>query len=329
MAVTKQRLDFIDLAKGVCILLLAIGHCGVNPEIPGYTLVAVPLFFVISGLFFKNYDKLRDMWINKINRLLIPFFFFYFTAYLCFYAIKWFVPNLLVTEANGILDIFYNRQFFNGPIWFILCLFWCNILFGLVCRYIQDEWKRLLVVIVMGAIGWYLGYCDIILPMFIDVAFTALPFFVFGHYLKRLDVLQNNHSRYNLLFAAVLWGISLMLEHLTDTRLSMHYNIIEGWATWPLSLIQVVSMIYLCKVVRTVPFITYAGRYSLVILCVHHMIYRPLIVLFSGILIPPPHCSNSLACSFVHNSNVCIVHSHIQAIPSMGNSSKGFAGNNG
>ena len=229
MTATKQRIDFIDLAKGVCILLLAIGHCGINTGIPGYIWVAVPLFFVISGLFFKNYDKLRDMWINKINRLLIPFFFFYFTAYLCFYALKWFMPNMLVTASEGICNIFYNRQFFNGPIWFILCLFWCNILFGIICWYVSAEWQRI---------------------------------------------------------AIVLWGGSLALEQFTDTRLSMHYNKIEGWATWPISLISVVSMIYLCKAVRSLPFITNVGRYSIVILCVHHMIYRPLIVLFSRIPMP-------------------------------------------
>lgn len=287
MTATKQRIDFIDLAKGVCILLLAIGHCGINTGIPGYIWVAVPLFFVISGLFFKNYDKLRDMWINKINRLLIPFFFFYFTAYLCFYALKWFMPNMLVTASEGICDIFYNRQFFNGPIWFILCLFWCNILFGIICRYVSAEWQRIAIVIAMGAVGWYLGYCDVILPMFIDVALTALPFFAFGYYLKRLNILQDNKSRVcNLLIAIVLWGGSLALEQFTDTRLSMHYNKIEGWATWPVSLISVVSMIYLCKAVRSLPFITYVGRYSIVILCVHHMIYRPLIVLFSRIPMP-------------------------------------------
>lgn len=50
-----QRIDFIDLAKGVCIFLVVIGHCGVPIDIPGFEIVRMPLYFILSGLFFKEY----------------------------------------------------------------------------------------------------------------------------------------------------------------------------------------------------------------------------------------------------------------------------------
>lgn len=50
-----QRIDFIDLAKGVCIFLVVIGHCGVPINIPGFEIVRMPLYFILSGLFFKDY----------------------------------------------------------------------------------------------------------------------------------------------------------------------------------------------------------------------------------------------------------------------------------
>ena len=50
-----QRIDFIDLAKGVCILLVVVGHCGAPIDIPGYEIVRMPLYFILSGLFFKEY----------------------------------------------------------------------------------------------------------------------------------------------------------------------------------------------------------------------------------------------------------------------------------
>ena len=50
-----QRIDFIDLAKGVCIMLIVIGHCGVTINIPGYNTFVMPAFYLLSGLFFKDY----------------------------------------------------------------------------------------------------------------------------------------------------------------------------------------------------------------------------------------------------------------------------------
>ncbi len=78
----KQRIEFIDLAKGICIILIVIGHCGVNIGLPGFCAGAVmPWFFIISGLFFKTGTSVTDFVIKKINTVLIPFLFFYFTAY--------------------------------------------------------------------------------------------------------------------------------------------------------------------------------------------------------------------------------------------------------
>lgn len=45
MATTK-RIEFIDLAKGICIILVVIGHCGVSHDIPGYEMVRMPLYFM-------------------------------------------------------------------------------------------------------------------------------------------------------------------------------------------------------------------------------------------------------------------------------------------
>lgn len=55
MAVTKQRIDFIDLAKGVCILLVVLGHIGIPISLPGMNSMRMPLYFILSGLFFKDY----------------------------------------------------------------------------------------------------------------------------------------------------------------------------------------------------------------------------------------------------------------------------------
>jgi fucose 4-O-acetylase-like acetyltransferase len=47
-----MRISYIDLAKGLCILLVIMVHVNVHETIPGMYAVKVPIFFTISGLFF-------------------------------------------------------------------------------------------------------------------------------------------------------------------------------------------------------------------------------------------------------------------------------------
>ena len=277
---SQKRIEFIDLAKGICILLVVLGHCGVPINIPGLEIVRMPLYFILSGLFFKDYGGGYNFFIKKTNKILIPFLFFYLVGCAALYALKAFAPHLLVTDAKGIFDIFDNRQFFNGPIWFLLCLFWCNIIFCQITLNVKKDSARIPLVALLGFIGWFLGEKGIFVPMFIDVALTALPFFAFGYYLKKSEILYpNKMDRYNIVFAILFWGAAYLLTRTTEYRLSFHYNGLEGWSTYFISITSVLAVLFLCKTIKHIPFVSYCGRYSIVLLCVHHLIYRPLMVL--------------------------------------------------
>lgn len=283
METRHKRIEFIDLAKGVCIIMVVMGHCGCPLEIPGWTIVRMPLYFILSGLFFKDYGGWTNFLIKKVNKILIPFLFFYLLGYVAFYGIKWLAPQYLITTATGIWDIFTNRQFFNGPIWFLICLFWCNIIFCAISLYIRKDAFRIILVLLLGTLGWYLGnVVHVFVPLFLDVALTALPFFAFGYYLKRTPILyRNKYDKYNILFAVALWGVSFLLETTTHYRLSLHYNGLEGWSTYIISIASVMSILFFCKIIKRLPFVSYFGRYSIIPLCVHHLIYRPVDVALS------------------------------------------------
>lgn len=282
---TKKRIDFIDLAKGICIIMVVVGHCGAPIEIPGWEIVRMPLYFILSGLFFKDYGGWVQFLVQKTNKILIPFLFFYVLGNICYYLVQFLLPDLLITEARGIFDLFNNRQFFNGPIWFLLCLFWCNVIFCTISLYISKDSFRIVLVCLLGALGWYMGnVLHLFVPLFIDVALTALPFFAFGYYLKKTEILYpNKYDKYNLLFAIILWGIAFILTKTTHFRLSFHYNGLEGWSTYIISITSVLSILFLCKIIKRIPLVSYMGRYSIILLCTHHLIYRPVRVILSRI----------------------------------------------
>lgn len=83
-----------------------------------------PVFLVISGFFFPKNLNIIQFIKNRGLKILVPFLFFYLVSYLLFYLGMTAFPEYMHTDAKGISDIFVQRQWFNGPIWYLLCLFW-------------------------------------------------------------------------------------------------------------------------------------------------------------------------------------------------------------
>lgn len=275
----KKRIEFIDLAKGVCILLVVLGHCGVDFAIPGFVMMRMPLYFILSGLFFKDYGGLLDLTIKKINKIFIPFLFFYVIAYIPFYIFEAYKPGLIISDARGIFDVFNNRQFFNGPIWFLLTLFWVNIIFCIISLNIKREYARGMVTVLIGLCGITLGRYDIFLPCFLDVAMTALPYFYMGYILKKTPLLfPNKYDRYNFLIVIIGYLVTFIISTRSEkTYMSFHYNHMFGniLLNYIGSFTCVVSVLMLCKMIKHLPIVSFCGRYSIILLCLHHLVYRP------------------------------------------------------
>lgn len=98
------------------------------------------------------------------------------------------MPGVIKTSAGGILDVFTQRQYFNGPIWFLLSLFNVSLLMFLISSTSQREWGRCLYVCLFGLFGYFLDQADVMFPLMIDTSFTMLPFFYVGVLVKRYSL---------------------------------------------------------------------------------------------------------------------------------------------
>ncbi len=69
---SKRRQKFIDILKGICILMIVWGHAKglLNYE---FITLAVPCFFIISGFLHNKTDNFKVFFIKKFKRLYIPF----------------------------------------------------------------------------------------------------------------------------------------------------------------------------------------------------------------------------------------------------------------
>ena len=179
-----RRIDFVDLTKGVCIILVVMAHIGgAFDQLDKHSMLScfrMPLYFFISGIFFKPYEGLYGFIIRKTNKLIIPFIFFYVSAFLLKYIVWKIAPETfhLPVSWRELLFVFHGHDLikFNPPIWFLLALFNCNILFYLI-HYLRDKHLSLMfaATLLIGCTGFFLGKFHIELPLYIDVAMTALP----------------------------------------------------------------------------------------------------------------------------------------------------------
>jgi uncharacterized membrane protein YcfT len=140
MKAQAERIDWVDYAKGLCIVFVVMMHSTLGVEAAAgregwlHLLVAfakpfrMPDFFLISGLFLARVIE-RD-WRTYLDRKLVHFAYFYLLWVAIQVAVK--APGLALEQGWGGVAWLYATSFVEpfGTLWFIYLL----PLFFLVCK---------------------------------------------------------------------------------------------------------------------------------------------------------------------------------------------------
>lgn len=196
-----RRLPQFDIAKGIAILAVIVGHSeylGVpSPLVKLAFTFHMPLFFIVSGYFARVDAPLDRAFLRRTARtLLVP----YALTCLAMIAIKvlralaagdgsvgaelarWVVASLYGAGSagarlpDGVMPV--------GAIWFLPALFLGKALLVLVCR------VRLAPLLALLCFG--LGVCTarvLWLPLSVQAALCAVLFLYVGHLIRRFDLL--------------------------------------------------------------------------------------------------------------------------------------------
>ncbi len=263
---TKPRIRYIDLAKGIAITLVVLYHNALLDHVPGLNATRMPLYFVLSGMFFKTYGNFFKFLQKKSNNLLIPFLFFALIGFL----IAVFHFNLKVRYV--LLSPIYNPKVHNLPIWFLICLFWVNNLFFVINTLFRHKILRLLIVAGCGIWGYYLHTRQIYLPFFFSSALSAMPFFYFGMLLRNFLLNINLSKIKTLCIALSLLAAGCLYSYFRQSpMIEFRPNLYQGNPVeiYLVSFTMVMSFLLLCKLIVWLPVISYLGRYSIIVLGLH------------------------------------------------------------
>lgn len=278
---TSDRLRYIDIAKGLAMICIILGHLK-NPGINRVVFTFhVPIFYFITGFFVSDRRSTADFIKNKARTLLVPYFVTcgvmvligvirgYMNGNVQDEALKW-----IFAAIYGAGDT-YKEPFYIpgiGAVWFLWATFWGSIFLRISLN--MKKGLRIGFIIGLFVFGYFSReICWF--PLSIQAGACAAFFMYLGYLLKGAkDHLKQIPAEIKII-AAIIAG-AVWLEFMVDFKSFwlVHCDIGRG-------VIDITGCICACAMIMLISFgidkkagifagiLSFFGKYSLFILCVH------------------------------------------------------------
>ena len=187
----ENRIEWIDIAKGIGIILVIVGHCFyLGYSYPLYAF-HMPLFFFLSGLLFKDKkERFGIIFKSKTKSLMRPWLIILFVSFLVCLAIPQWRNEITLKAVLSDLYTANTNVFQNSSLWYLVCFYFMLLIFFFV-----NKIKRTILFVIVSivfAVGllWIKELLDMTnlpfhrLPFKIDSALVALVFFCVAYLLK-------------------------------------------------------------------------------------------------------------------------------------------------
>lgn len=283
--ISKKRISYIDMAKGIGIILVVIGHTEfTSPNlITWISSFHMPLFFIISGILFahtKVFQKDGKTFIcNKLKTILVPYAFFSVISIIASAILDYdsFPEDLVISLLQTVS--------FNGiaVLWFLPALFLSEAIFFRLTKHTSS---RIIIVSVLeisvfSIIGNELyhrfytitgEYLNLLISYMITVMIRtgiAISFLAIGYYAYRLFLVK-------ILQRGIYWilaGASLALNlciGLSNCRVDLNQLVLGNYILYYLAaFFGSMCVICICRALPYIRPLIYVGENSLIIMVTH------------------------------------------------------------
>ena len=278
----NQRLKFIDVARGISIICIILGHFDQDPITRVVFTFHVPLFYLITGYFTTDKRSFGDFVKAKARTLLVPYLI---TALIIIVirSIMGAVSGDMISElthwsvvslAGCGSPVEFGSHWFNGvgPIWFLLATFIGSVLFRALLSFTPV--KRFAFVMAFFLVG-YLTAGYVYLPLSIQAGLIAVLYMYLGYLYRSVQEnvlsLPKEAKIVAVVFAFVIW-----IRFIKD--FSSFWLVIADLGRGP---VDILGSICACAIVLlfsrflsekvhyVAGFFSYFGKYSLLVMCIH------------------------------------------------------------
>lgn len=275
-----ERNRALDIAKGIGIFLVIIAHNEDIGWIRGFIYsFHMPLFFILGGYCFRI-RTITETLKNGCKRLLTPYVFscaLYLLWYVAF-GLKYQSVDMIIRALKCLAfgsgayhgDVILSQFPTIGMVWFLLALFWCRLVYCIICQYCGKY--RYLIGGVVSVVATLIDNYLINLPWTFLPGLSAIMFFMLGNLLREHQETVSAHK--SLLIpigvlswmAALLWGGTSMV----NCRYGCYPFDIVGacGASW---LVYRLSCFIDKRNGKISYFLSWVGANSMTILCAHFL----------------------------------------------------------
>lgn len=282
----KQRVAWVDIAKGIAIILVITGHTIERNSalLPPIYMFHMPLFFIMAGYTFKP-KPFKDCFITSAKRLLIP----YVLIFIILHGVNWFASADAFT-LHSLKDMVLKFIWASGTAnedmgipsvataWFLMCLFVSRIILNSLENFFDAHGAHLGIravsYLILAVCGIVIGYhFHIYLPFCLDLAFVCSGFMWVGHIARTTGFME----KWGRTWWAALIGLIVLV-------IAYQYSYLElaarNFGIVPLCILGAFGgSLFACWVSMQIErystlltrFFSWTGRNSMLIYCFHCM----------------------------------------------------------
>lgn len=283
---SRKRITWIDIARGIGILLVVYGHT-LSADSFRYIIYAfhMPLFFLLSGLVFstKPDDTYRQFITKNARNILIPYGVFALLGF-----ILWYVTRQVSTSQALIQfgSIFYgngnhNLLAFNNLLWFLPCLFLTRILWFIVIRNLHTLISRAGALLMFSIAGYLFSVFlpEVKLPFGLETALTAIVFLGAGSLcIQHREMVEHILKKYALVLftlASILFVIAAVVNFTVyGSQVDMRQDRLHNYFLFYIAAFAgIIITIQVSMFLKQNRILEYLGKQSLVIFAWHLMLF--------------------------------------------------------
>lgn len=291
---SSGRIETFDIAKGLGIILVYLGHVPPTAEIKCMIYAFhMPLFFFLSGIFLneKKREPLNFV-LYKSKTLLVPL-----VTFVLFSIIVGWISDGKIEKLHTSL---------TSTLWFLPVLYFSEILCYFLCRFFESKKKLFVALLILTLFGFLIDFNNILAPFALSTIPIASSFMLLGkmscsHLFSFLKDPLSNRSELIKKFVCCFL-ILLLFVLLGNQSTNLHKaHLAYGPLGWIASIVGIIMTVLLTKVIDSIlmfrKFFIICGQNSLLIFGLHLTIiqavgltgglciYQPLHYLFLNIFV--------------------------------------------
>lgn len=288
----SRRLKYIDIARGIAIILIVLGHTITYSQNCRtiYKIIYsfhVALFFVISGYTYKIKikEKFSTFFKRKFIRIMIPYYI---------WAFLFIIPFLIFGSSTGdaigasysflelkkiIFNVFYaNGNLFalkqNSALWFLPSLFSMEIIYYFIIKKSDGNKKLVLLLLLLEIFISLISYkfLKFVFPFGINTCLHLGIFYHIGYLMRKNNILDLSYFKNILIFGIItfLGIIFALLNYRVVSAIDYAYG--NLYLAFFSGIFLSLSIFMISIKIRKNVLLEYVGRNTMGILIFHKLI---------------------------------------------------------